>query len=480
MLVFGILVLIPALASCAWASGEQKASASLNSGDAGTGTFTILYNFGSHNGDPLYPEDQGVIAQGRDGNLYSSTGVGGTYNLGTAFKITTTGELTVLYNFDDPKDEYGGPSSGLALGTDGNFYGACIYCGENGYGTAFKIDPSGELTNLRYFTGQNEDAYPHAPPIQGSDGDFYGTASGDFYGNGGEVYKMNSSGSKVTLFEFQHAQGAAPVDPLVQGTDGNFYGTANAGGNTSCGGNGCGVVFRITPDGRHTVLHDFDVSDGAYPVAPLVEGGDGNFYGTVPQGGADYDYGTAFKITPSGKFTLLHIFNGYSDGRFPTAALMQATDGNFYGTTWQGGSAKSGVIYRITPNGKFSVLYNFDGTTSAYPLVTLVQHTNGKLYGDTFEGGAYNYGTFFSLDLGLGPFVSLVSTSGKVGKSIGVLGQGFTGTTAVSFNGTPAKFKVVSDTYLTATVPAGATTGFVTVSTPGGKLKSNKEFRVTK
>ena len=141
-------------------------------------------------------------------------------------------------------------------------------------------------------------------------------------------------------------------------------------------------------------------------MAALIQASDGNFYGTVPQGGANYDYGTAFKITPSGKFTLLHIFNGYSDGRFPTAALVQATDGNFYGTAQTGGSAKSGVIYRITSKGKFSVLYNFDGLTGAFPLVTLVQHTNGKLYGDTFEGGAYNYGIFYSLDLGLEPFVA--------------------------------------------------------------------------
>jgi len=484
MVAFAIFAITLVFVPGAWAGGEGKAGNGVEAGSGGNGTFTVLYSFGGHSGDPRYPGYQGIIAQGRDGNLYSSTDVGGTYDLGTAFKITPTGDVTVLYNFDDPLDEYGGPGSGLTLGTDGNFYGACIYCGGgNGYGTVFKITPSGEVTTLYEFTGQNEDAYPHAPPIQAADGNLYGTAAGDFYGNGGEVYRMTPSGSKITLFHLDHQQGAAPVDPLVQATDGNLYATTNGGGNNyNCGNAGCGVIFKITPRGHVRVLHDFNdkVSDGFYPVAALIEASDGNFYGTVPQGGTDYGYGTAFRITPSGKFTLLHIFNGGPDGRFPTSALVQATDGNLYGTTWQGGTAKAGVIYRLTPKGGFSVLYNFDGATAAYPLVTLVQHTNGELYGDALKGGPYNYGTFYSFDLGLEPFVGLVSTSGKVGKSIGLLGQGFTGTTGVSFDGEAAKFSVISDTFLMATVPNGAASGFVTVATPDGKLKSNKKFRVTR
>jgi uncharacterized repeat protein (TIGR03803 family) len=441
------------------------------------GRFAVLYSFAENSTDPLYPS--GIIAQGRDGGLYSSTNVGGLYNLGTVFAITTAGQLSVPYNFTDPLDEYGGPGWGLTLSTDGTFYGACTYCGGgNGYGTVFKVTPSGDLTTLYDFTGQNEDAYPHAPPIQAADGWFYGTAAGDFYGHGSEVYRMTPSGDKVTLFHLNHRQGAAPGDPVVQGTDGNFYATTNGGGNNgNCGNSGCGVIFKITSKGHVAVLHDFesDEDDGFNPVAPLIQASDGYFYGTVPYGGVNYDYGTVFRISPSGKFKLLHIFNGYSDGRFPSAALVQATDGNFYGTTRQGGGAKSGVIFKITPQGRFSVIYNFDGTTSAYPLSALVQHTNGKLYGET-TGYQINGGTFYSLDLGLGPFVGLLSSLGRAGQSIGILGQGFTGTKSVSFNGTPAQFDVVSDTYLTATVPQGATTGFVTVATPGGKLKSSKRF----
>ena len=157
--------------------------------------------------------------------------------------------------------------------------------------------------------------------------------------------------------------------------------------------------------------------------------------------------------------------------------LVQATDGNFYGTADGGGVNGYGVIFRVSPAGDYSVLYNFDFTHGEEPC-TAMQHSNGKIYGTTFQGGTHNMGVAYSLDVGLAPFVRLVSTSGKVGKTVEVLGQGFTGTTAVSFNGTPAAFTVVSDTYLTATVPSGATTGFVTVTTPGGTLKSNQEFRV--
>jgi hypothetical protein len=186
--------------------------------------------------------------------------------------------------------------------------------------------------------------------------------------------------------------------------------------------------------------------------------------------------------------------NGTTDGGGPVAGLVQATDGNFYGVNASGGSksncngAPCGTFFKITPTGTYSVLYNFDGTTGADPTVTPFQHTNGFIYGDTEAGGTGNVGNcivgacgvFYSLDIGIGPFVTFVAplSSGKAGKNVQILGQGFTGTTTVSFNGTSANFAVKSDTYLTATVPTGATTGFVTVTTPGGTLTSNKQFHV--
>ena len=160
---------------------------------------------------------------------------------------------------------------------------------------------------------------------------------------------------------------------------------------------------------------------------------------------------------------------------------MQATDGNFYGTNNLGGDLLFGVLFRITPTGTFTVLHNFDWNTGASAQTTLLQHTNGVLYGDTAVGGTGGGGdgTFYSFDLGLGPFVTFLPAAGGVGATVEVLGQGFTGTTAVSLNGAAAKFTVISDTYLTATVPNGATSGFITVTTPSGTLKSNKKFLIT-
>jgi uncharacterized repeat protein (TIGR03803 family) len=203
----------------------------------------------------------------------------------------------------------------------------------------------------------------------------------------------------------------------------------------------------------------------------LVHGTDGNFYGTAIGGGSHGD-GTVFKITTKGELTVLHSF--FSGGNYPQAGLVVGTDGNFYGTAYQGGKNNGGTIYRVTPEGKYSVVHYFNGTGGCCPLVTLLQHTAGALYGDTYGGGTHGLGVFYRLDIGLKPFVSLATSTGNVGKTIGVLGQGFKGTAGVAFNGTAALFTVVSDTYLTAKVPNGATTGFVTVTTPGGTLRSNK------
>ena len=241
---------------------------------------------------------------------------------------------------------------------------------------------------------------------------------------------------------------------------------------------GCGTVFKLTRHGAFTLLHSFNVKDfdGYYPYAPVTEGSDGKLYGTVTRGGK-YGYGIVYRIARAGKYTILHSFD-ITDGETPFTGVVQATDGNLYGTTEGGGTSGVGTIFRISPSEDFSVAYNFDTTTGAYPSTGLLQHTNGKLYGFAGQGGTYNCGTFFSVDLGLHPFAGLVSGAGKVGRSIGVLGQGFAGTTGVSFNGTTATFKSVSDTYLTAIVPDGATTGYVTVTTSSGNLKSNKKFRV--
>jgi len=444
--------------------------------------FSVLYDFGTKNVDPVLPTFPGIIAQGRDGNLYSTTPYATTETNGAPFVIRPSGVLTVL------NTSFGGvmgsePHSGLVLGTDGNFYGTAIYggnnnsCSPNGCGTAFKIASTGQLTVLHSFTGGIDGANPTAPPIQGLDGDFYGTTISSIKGPGA-IYKLTPNGRFTALYEFDKVHGAYPFAPLIQGEDGNFYGVTVAGGSA-----GLGVVFKTTAKGNLTVLYNFDGPHGSQPVGPLVQGNDGDFYGTTFDGGTNGS-GVVFNITPAGELSVLHNFEGESGGFYPFGGLVLANDGNFYGTTQGGGPTDNGTIFRITPTGDYSVLYTFDGTRGSFPQVTLLQHTNGILYGDTNQGGTINIcfghgcGTFFSLNLGLPPFVSLLPISGRVGKTVEILGQRFRGTTGVSFNGTAATFKVVSSTYLIAVVPKGATTGPVTVTTPNGKLKSNRKFRI--
>ncbi len=430
-------------------------------------TYTVLYNFdGTHGSNP-----EGNLAQGRDGTLYGTTIDGGTNSAGVVFRITPTGNLKALYNFLGGIQ--GGDSwGGLTLGRDGNFYGTTTYggdisCGGIGCGTVFKITAGGSLTNLYSFTNPGVNGcIPEAPPIQGTDGNFYGTTGC------GTAYKITSSGTFTLLASFYPEE---VNSPLLQGTDGNFYGT-------TAGSIVPETVFKITSKGTVTIIYEFGLGNyGTFPGGgALIQGTDGNFYGTAEQGGSTGG-GVVFRLTPRGTLTVLHNFpdpNYLSDGSSPFVGLVQATDGNFYGSTRGGGNQDNGVIFQITPAGAYSILHYFGGTDGANPYSPVVQHTDGKFYGLAGFGGASNAGVVYSLDLGLAPFVSLVSAVGKAGRTIEILGQGFIGTTDVYFNGTPTTFKIFSDTDMTAIVPTGVTTAPVTVVTPSGTLTSNKPFRV--
>jgi uncharacterized repeat protein (TIGR03803 family) len=431
--------------------------------------YSVLYKFGTKNGDPVAPLNPGIIAQGRDGNLYSTAPEGGANGDGAVFKITPKGTLTVLHSFDGTDGST--PFSGLTLGTDGDFYGTTNSGGSLGNGTVFKITHSGNFTTLHNFAGA-EGGLPYAPPIEGTDGNFYGTTPVDGGHGIGTVYKMTPSGVVTTLHTFANNDGANPGPPLVEGSDGNFYGTTAGGGK-----NEQGTIFKITSTGSLTTIHDFSCDNACIVYGPLIQGSDGFFYGVASEGGSGRDNpGTIFRVSSTGSFSVLYNFNGRSDGSTPYAGLVQASDNNLYGNTEEKGSSRVGTIYRITPQGDFSVLYNFHSQKGGGPRVTLIQNTNGILYGDTPANSSIS--VFYSLNANLPAFVTLLPYSGKVGKTIEFLGQGFTGTTAVSFNGTAAVFSVKSNTYLTAIVPAGATSGLVTVATPGGLLTSNRQFQV--
>jgi uncharacterized repeat protein (TIGR03803 family) len=358
----------------------------------------------------------------------------------------------------------------------------------------------GTFTILASFgTGRAGGSYPITALVQATDGNLYGTSS-DGYEGLGTVFKITTKGVFTTLYKFcpiDCSDGRNPQGALIQGTDGSLYGTTTFGGNMCY--LGCGVVFKITTSGKLTTLYKFcsqtDCADGAHPHAGLVQGADGNLYGTTFDGGSGgctdgngTGCGTAFKITLEGKLTTLHRFDSV-DGNYPSDPLIQGTDGNIYGTTDSGGnlacnpSYGCGTIFQIT-SGTLTTLHSFDSTDGAYAWGGLLQSTNGGFYGTTVDGGnltcnsSYGCGTVFSLNMGLGPFVAFVRNSGRVGQTGGILGQGFTGTTGVSLNGIPASFTVVSDTFIRATVPPRATTGFVTVTTPSGVLTSNVPFRV--
>lgn len=429
-------------------------------------TFKTLVSYDNTNGaNPGYV----YLAQGRDGNLYSTTTGGGANGDGTIFKINPSGVLTSLYSFSG--GDGSNPWGALGLGSDGNFYSTASGGGANGDGTVFKITPGGTLTVLHSFN-YTDGATPFAGVLQGTDGKFYGTSYGGGVNADGTVFRIGSDGALTTIHSFNCTDGCNPIGGLAQGGDGKFYGTTFAAD---------GTVFKISSAGALTTIHSFSYFDGAGPTAGLVQGTDGRFYGTTDSGGM-YGYGTVFKVTASGTFTILHSFD-CTDGCVPTARLVQATDGNLYGTTREGGTNSNGTVFKVSTGGSFSTLHNFSGADGAAPYGGLAQHTNGKLYGVTFQGGSgtacsNGCGTVFSIDVGLAPFVRPMSASGKAGQSIQILGQGFTGTTSVKFGTGSASFTVVSDTYLTAVVPVTGTTGKVTVVTPAATLTSNITFKV--
>ena len=435
-------------------------------------TFTALVRFTPAEGIfPGYVE----LSQGTDGNLYGTTSENGPKRYGSFFGVTPGGALTVRYGFDGSHGR--APFAGVILARDGNFYGTTEEGGANNgaphRGTIFKITPGGALTILHTFD-TTDGTIPYAPLVQAMDGELYGTTAyggppnnGCFRGSCGTIFKITPGGNFTMLHAFGGGDGANPYNGLIQAADGSFYGTTYGGGANACAqinGGGCGTVFKIPSGGAFTVLHNFDGTDGSGSFAGLVQGTDGNFYGTTAFGGA-YGYGTVFKITPERSFTTLYSFP--SNGG-PMGTLIQATDGNFYGTT-----AYGGTIFSITPDGALTTLYTLGYYDGASPY-GLVQATDGNFYGITDEG----YGTVFKLSTGLGPFVKTVSTSGKVGDAIIILGTSLTSATGVTFNGIAADFTVGSASEISTTVPAGATTGKVQVTTPGGTLLSNVAFHV--
>ena len=390
-------------------------------------TLTVLHTFTGTDGE--FPA--AVLLRDAAGNFYSSTSGGGDLNCsngisgnpgcGTVFKLAVNGNETVLYTFTGGVD--GSGPSPLLRDMAGNLYGTtgpCYGYGGCSYGTVFKVNPAGQMTILYSFTLGLDGGYPEAGLVIDVEGNLYGTTMGggnpndcnswfarsqsahppmEWPTNGcGTVYSLSPSGEESVLYSFTgNSDGAFPGARLVRDSAGNFYGTTTGGGDLNvCYNNnpGCGTVFKLTPNGTEIVLHRFaGGTDGAYPGSALVRTAKGDLIGTTGYGGA-YGAGMVFKVSPAGKETVLHNFTGGVDGGFPQAALIEDSKGNLYGTTEAGGAYGGygyGTIFKLTITGKETVLYSFTGNADgSYPNGALIREKNGVIYGTAGGGGDLN------------------------------------------------------------------------------------------
>jgi uncharacterized repeat protein (TIGR03803 family) len=307
------------------------------------GTITVLHTFDSSDGDGHLP-----LIFGNDGFLYGTNSFEGISETsgGTVYKLSTTGEFTVLYRFASSGPNGDGPEDGLTLGPDGNLYGTTAQGGKDDVGVVFKITPSGTITKLHDFSNEfDPQTYqdldgsdPRAGLVLASDGNFYGVTYGGGPRGGGIIFEISPGGdySIVHAFQQSDAQGDSPHARLVEGSDGRLYGTTESGGT-----NNLGTIFSCTHGGKFTLLHSFDGNDGQGPDEPLVQASDGFLYGTTPGNG------TIFRIAHDGTFQTLHYFDQATEGSY-SSGLIQASDGQFYGTLDNDGPQGAGAVYRFT------------------------------------------------------------------------------------------------------------------------------------
>ncbi len=461
-------------------------------------------------------------------------GVDNSHGCGTVFRVTPAGKITALYSFCSQAScaDGGQPLAGLTLGANGNLYGTTSTGGANnvvsggtcndlGCGTVFEITPAGKLTVLHNFCALDSctDGVFANNLVLGYDGNLYGTTTSGgssplnspCQSGCGTVFKITPSGEFTTIYTFCSKvnengaclDGMIPVAGLTQATNGKFYGTTLYGGTS-----GWGDVFEITPDGKFTQIYSFcsqpNCSDGIQrdPGGQLVQAAGGNFYGTTGSAGVNGG-GTFFVMTPSGQLTTLYSFcfsdsSPCPDGSNP-ASLSLGTDGNFYGITIGGGIYPPcggipfgcGVAFAFSPSGQFSNLYTFcpenkctQGAADGEGAEGFTQATSGTFYGIANKGGRADCypgggcGVVFTMEMGLGPFVTANPNGARAGRVVTILGNNLTGATSVTFNGVGATTFKAFDTYIEAEVPTGATTGTIEVTTPSGTLDSNIAFQV--
>src|ERR1043166_29132 len=362
---------------------------------------TSLVSFNGTNG--AYP--LAGLVQGRDGNFYGTTAAKGANGFGTLFQVTPSGVLTTLVSFNFVNGA--NPSAWLGEGQDGNLYGTTTFGGVSGAGTVFKTTTNGTLSTLVSLDFLNG-IWPSAGLVQSRNGNFYGTTAYGGVSGAGAAFPMTTSGTVGAWYSFSGGgDGANPSADLVLGSDGSFYGTTSFGGT-----NGYGAIFRLTTNGELATLCSFTGGNGgASPRASLIQGTDGSFYGTTVSGGTN-GHGTVFMLTTNDSLATLVSFNG-ANGADPQAGLVQGVDSNFYGTTKGGGAYSNyGTVFQMPPDGSLATLVSFNGTNGANPQAALLQASDGSFYGTTAYGGAFNLGTIFRLSFVAAPVIQAMPQTG--------------------------------------------------------------------
>ena len=424
-------------------------------------------------------QPQGSLVQASDGNLYGTTAFGTVPSPGgTVFKISPSGQFTSLKKFiADKKGQFSDgdfPVGGLVEGNDGFLYGSTRMGGAHDAGVIFKISKSGGFKLLHSFcsAAQCADGANPTPRVLGNDGNLYGGTRSGAASNNGSIFRITPGGSLITLHALNNTtDGGPPNQALVQASDGNFYGV---GGISPRGV--IGSLFRVTPAGQFTDIHDMGHPPDADPNARLIQASDGLLYGAT-------FYGEVFQMSLSGSFQIV------APGNFDSilGGVTQASDGNLWGTHAGPLFQNADRLFEDTVGGSNLLNVKFDCSINGGDPQGVIQGADGKLYGVATVCGVDSHhhtagGTVFTVDAGLtapqAVIAAFMPVRGKVGSLVTISGDHFVGASAVAFNGVEASFKVLNTKFIRATVPAGATTGPITVTNAGGTMVSKHSFTV--
>lgn len=365
--------------------------------------FATLYAFKGGN-DGASPET--TLIKDHAGNLYGTTSEGGSDSFGTVFTLAPDGAETVLYSFKNQQDG-ANPCGPLLMDRQGNLYGTTTFGGSRLNGTVFKLTPNGVLHTLHAFAGLRDGAGPESGVIRDESGHIFGMTPDGGGTERGTIFELNSNRADIMIHEFgKEGDGAYPYGGLIADTSGNLYGTTSQGGADFWCTGGCGTVFRINPTGTEAVLHTFagETDDGFEPVAPLIQDGSGNLYGTT-LGGGTFGNGTVFKLGSGGKESVLYSFGGISgDGEAPSSGLVRDRSGNLYGTTLSDtgtgcGGFGCGTVFKVAPGGAETILHAFSGGNDGGILFEALLKDGDTLYGSASTGGKFGAGTIFKVKM---------------------------------------------------------------------------------